>query len=134
MAKKKEENPNQLKLFMTSQEIMDNFEPIDGDYLEDETTDELWERKALEAKDNGLMESIKEHGVQIPVSLHPWNQYIVGGHHRIAAQHKLNPNQFIPVNYEIFPGNANEYDKDVEKTSPVKLPKFKDDGYEYEPY
>lgn len=130
MAKK--ENPNQLKLFMTAKEIVDEFEPIDGDYLEDETTDELWDRKALEAEDNGLMDSIQEHGVQIPVSLHPWNQHITGGHHRIAAQYKLNPHQFIPVNYEISPWNANAYDGDVEKESPVQLPKFSDDEYQYE--
>jgi hypothetical protein len=134
MARKKQENPNQLKLFMTAREIVKDFEPIDGDYLPDESTDELWERKADEAEQNGLMDSIKETGVQIPVSLHPRDQYVVGGHHRIAAQHRLNPDQFIPVNYEIGPGYANYYDYQTQADHKVDLPNFDDSDYHYDTY
>lgn len=133
MARKKE-NPNQLKMFMTAREIMDEYEPIGGDYIGGETTEELWERKADEAEANGLLDSIKKFGVQVPVSLDHEGKEVMGGHHRIAAQHRLNPDQFIPINYETNPRTANFYDMDVQSRSAVELPHFTDADYEYEPY
>lgn len=130
MAKK--ENPNQPKLFMTAQEIVENYSPIPGDFIGNETPSELWERKANEAEDNGLLDSIKEQGVQVPVSLSFRNKVVVGGHHRIAAQHILNPNQFIAINYEDDPYSANVYDSKIESKPDVNLPHFDTYLYEYD--
>lgn len=132
MARKKKENPKQLKLFMTPREIMETHSPLLGDYLAGESTDELWERKADEAENNGLLDSIREKGVQVPVSLTPGMNMIVGGHHRIAAQHRLNPDQFIPVNYEEGPGGANYYDTQTEVDHNLNLGHFNDSYYEYD--
>jgi hypothetical protein len=132
MARKRKENPNQLKLFMTPREIMGSHSPLLGDYIGGESTEELWERKADEAESNGLMDSIREQGVQVPVSLSPGMNMIVGGHHRIAAQHRLNPDQFIPVNYEEGPGSANAYDSQTEDDHGLKLGYFDDSYYEYD--
>ena len=130
MAKK--ENPNQLKLFMTARELVENHEPLDGDFLPDETNAELWDRKASESEENGLMDSIREKGVQIPISIHPTSGVIVGGHHRIASQYKLNPDQFIAINYQTSPATANMYDSLTTQNSEVKLPNFDKAPYDYD--
>lgn len=131
MARKKE-NPKQLKMFMTPREIMKEYSPIGGDFIGNETADQLWERKADEAEANGLLDSVRELGVQVPVSLDHRHKEVMGGHHRIAAQHRLNPDQFIPVNYENDPSTANFYDLEVQSRSAVDLPHISDDDYEYE--
>lgn len=129
---RKKENPNQLKMFMTAREIVGEYKPWEGDYINDESAEDLWERKANESETNGLLESIREHGVQIPVSLDHAGKQVVGGHHRIAAQHRLNPDQFIPVNYEDDVLAVRKYDAVTEALSDVPLPEFSDDEYHYE--
>lgn len=97
----------QLRMFMTPQEIISEYHPLFGDFkvLRDPVTKkdtfeqpaDVWERKAKEAEEVGLTASIKERGVEIPVSLDPKEKVVLGGHHRIAASLKINPDQFIPV-------------------------------------
>jgi hypothetical protein len=99
MAAKDHFNPNQLRLFMTPTEIMKHFEPISGDFKRNESVEELWGRKAEESHDAGLTDSIRKQGVQVPVSLDIDRSRVVGGHHRIAAAHTVDPNMSIPVNY-----------------------------------
>jgi len=64
------------------------------------------ERMSLgsQGEEESLYESIAKHGVEHPVSLGTFGSHgsqgkpeIVGGHHRLAAQFDLNPNQPIPV-------------------------------------
>lgn len=129
---RKKENPNQLKMFMTAREIISEYKPLEGDYINEETADELWERKANESETNGLLESIRKHGVQIPVSLDHADKEVLGGHHRIAAQYRLNPDQFMPVNYETNPWATKTYEAVTEALSDVPLPEFSTDEYHYE--
>lgn len=106
----------QLRMFMTPREIVSEYHPLAGDFkvLRDPVTKkdtfeqpaDVWERKAQEADRVGLTESIKERGVEIPVSLDPKEKVVVGGHHRIAAALKINPDQFIPVMHHSFPNAA----------------------------
>lgn len=103
----------QLRMFMTPREIVSEYAPLLGDRLKVnqpftkfEEPEATWERKAQEADKVGLTASIKERGVEIPVSLDPSTDMVVGGHHRIAAALKINPDQFIPVMHHSFPNAA----------------------------
>lgn len=169
-------NGEQLKMFMTPAEIMSTKAPLEGDrhttwgkdkygtdWERKETNEEVWERKASEARlsmedyheargsnakgtessflehldrgefDTGpeyktgntdeydkryesyldnkyldfrskrhtqgsLLDSVRESGVQQPVRIGPTQ--VTGGHHRIAAAHKINPDMLIPVLHE----------------------------------
>jgi hypothetical protein len=77
---------------------------IQHGYREDDAA--LWERKAEEADelyDPPLQRSIAERGVLNPVQLSTnqlgsqGKQQVVGGHHRIAAAHDVDPDMLIPV-------------------------------------
>jgi hypothetical protein len=52
---------------------------------------------------SSLYDSIKEHGVHTPIfvgrSRYVPRPVVTNGHHRLAASRHLNPNQFIPVEY-----------------------------------
>lgn len=111
----------QLPMFLTAQEIKDNFQPLPGDYINSETTPELWKRKAQEGSAGSpadarkattketLRDSIAKNGVVNPVTLgmntHPGYTapFVFGGHHRVATAAEVNPNMLIPVtNAESF--------------------------------
>ena len=72
-----------------------------------ESEESGWERKLAEADESGLTEHIEEHGgVARPVDLHVGDSLIgretgtiMNGHHRIAAQHDVNPDALIPVHW-----------------------------------
>ena len=108
----------QLPMFLTPKEIQDNYYPLPGDYLgPGETRDELWKRKAKEAREGSagdarvrttketLAQSIAREGVRNPVTLGTEadalrgadKPFVFGGHHRIAAAREINPNMLIPV-------------------------------------
>lgn len=90
-------------MFMSANEITARYQPLDADREEDgwsgpETNDELWERKANEAWDEGLAQGIIEHGVKKPVSLgqavgSEGKPQIVGGHHRLAVMREESPDE-----------------------------------------
>lgn len=109
----------QLRLFMTPREIMSEYQPHEADRNEVvdegrmETNDEVWSRKLDKAHNDGLVEDIYHHGVELPVSLDPVNRRVRGGHHRIAAANHLNPDQFIPVAYNSTPGEARTFETDI---------------------
>lgn len=94
-------------MFMSANEITARYQPLDADREEDgwsgpETNDELWERKANEAWDEGLAQGIIEHGVKKPVSLgqavgSEGKPQIVGGHHRLAVMREESPDELMPV-------------------------------------
>ena len=125
----------QLPMFMTGREIQQHFRPLEGDREEiynrekndtrKETDTELWTRKLDESRNNSfnprenkfgftsarsLSESIKEHGVQNPVSLQlftkPGTSQVLGGHHRIAVMAAEHPNKLMPVEFYESWGHA----------------------------
>jgi hypothetical protein len=63
---------------------------------------ETWARKAGEAHESGLVESVRQHGVVYPVTLgdvvgQEGKPQITGGHHRVAAAEEAGGEQYIPV-------------------------------------
>ena len=120
----------QLPMFMTGKEVQEHFQPLEGDRVQiydkekndtrRETNLELWTRKLDEARNSNfnprenkfgltsarsLSESIKERGVQNPISLQlfdkPGSSQILGGHHRVAIMAAEHPTKLMPV--EFFP-------------------------------
>jgi hypothetical protein len=118
----------QLAMYKTPTEVMDEYDPLKGDKRAGETTRMTWERKAEEGRKgfagNSRMEafseespdtlanSIKREGVQNPVTLQTKDlsifetrPQVFGGHHRVATASKIDPNMLIPVTYaESFSG------------------------------
>ena len=113
-------NPNQLRMFMTADEITRMYQPLEGDrqgtYNEvplsqggkamekwqPETDEQVWERKAEEAGEEYLYGDIEEHGVKRPVHLgtqmgKSGKPQVVGGHHRIAVMKEVAPDELMPV-------------------------------------
>lgn len=107
-------NPNQLRMLMTPQEVMD--EAFPGDYTplaDDENlgTKGLWDYKLHESKGpEGVLPSIAAHGVETPIILrHGVNHFddagkmveggtiINDGHHRLISAATARPEQYIPV-------------------------------------
>ena len=63
-------------------------------------------------QDDSLYDSIKKHGVRAPVSIvfpDEKSAVIMGGHHRIAAAHDIDPNMQIPWKKGV-PGFPERYD------------------------
>jgi hypothetical protein len=87
---------------LTAQQIMDNYQP--GDILRHQEPEEFWGYKLEEAKtnkiskDRTLYQDIEERGQQKPITLGYKGlgaPSILDGHHRLAALHHMNPNQFV---------------------------------------
>lgn len=116
---RKPENPNQYKLFMRPQELMDTIKNsvdvhVSPSYRK--TTDEskvmsdLWDLKTKELRSHQysrLAKSIEEHGILRPVTIedNPGNPLAMGqGHHRVVAAHKVEQRTgrqvYIPVVYD----------------------------------
>lgn len=134
---------HQLAMFMTPHEIQTHYSPLEGDrldmdrwdgdisddddYADVETDDELWDRKAEEADESGLTESITKHGVLSPVQLAFSDKHgprgapeVLGGHHRVAA---APPHSLVPVlhynNIRDARGDkAYSYERSVRKEDP----------------
>lgn len=105
----------QLPMFMSAHDIVNNYAPNPGDrydtttdytsssggtyhsYEREETDDELWERKRDEAWDSGLAQSIIDEGVKEPVNLNMVRGTVGNGHHRVAVMHEEAPHELIPV-------------------------------------
>jgi len=106
MAAKHLVNPNQLKMFMSADEITAHYQPLDADRNRSgaglESTPELYARKNREFQQSGMTPSIARHGVIDPVHLgtahgREGKPQIMGGHHRIASSMDLNPHRLMPV-------------------------------------
>src|ERR1700741_2248844 len=97
----------QLKMFMTSEEIVNEYQPAEGDRgwrnkSGPESDSEVWNRKRKEATANGLTESIQKHGVVYPVNIgtnvgNSGKRQVTGGHHRIAGA--LGTGKYLPVTH-----------------------------------
>lgn len=125
---RKPETPNQYKLFMRPQEIMDNIkhsvDEMDVPKSVTETGDRdqimsfLWNSKSknLQFKSRQLLlNSIEDHGVMRPVTIQdvPGSPLTMGeGHHRVVAskavEEKTGKPVFIPVVYSEDGGATNK--------------------------
>jgi hypothetical protein len=99
--------PQQLKMFMTPEEIKGSYSPIDNDrgfrmksgYDSDET---VWANKRADIAGTPFEASVQSHGVEHPVPLTgkpsrvTGKPMIAGGHHRIEA---AKPGSLIPVEH-----------------------------------
>jgi len=67
-----------------------------------ESADQMWDRKAKEAKSERLTSSIKKKGVQKPVRMMEFmgGHILNDGHHRVAAAASIDPHMLIPVIHE----------------------------------
>lgn len=76
-----------------------------GSYVErEEHVHEAWERKAEEADERGITESLTQgEGVKTPVVLHGGTRYPMGtiqdGHHRVAAANDVDKHMEVPVSW-----------------------------------
>jgi hypothetical protein len=98
--------PEQLKMFMSANEIMGSHKPNPADFEDDASDEEGWERKSAEAMESGVYESIEREGVRDPVNLYtkypdkttPKREQRIGnGHHRVAVMNDLDPDELMPV-------------------------------------
>jgi hypothetical protein len=102
----------QLAMFMPAHEIMSktgekspyrlySIHPIRDEKVK-ESTAEMWDRKAKEAKSDRLTSSIKKKGIKKPVCMMPFmgKHILTDGHHRVAAAHSIDPNYLVPVKHE----------------------------------
>lgn len=81
---------------------MDNYQP--GDMLHSDNPKEFWNTKLEDTKttkvseDKTLFEDIAERGQQKPILIGSRGMgmsSILDGHHRLAALHHINPDQFV---------------------------------------
>lgn len=90
--------PEQLRMFMSAREIHSGFAPGDRRGEMGPGADaRIWARKLGEARDDGLVASVRSAGVQKPVELLHSEQAVIDGHHRVAAAMNTNPDQLVPV-------------------------------------
>lgn len=115
----KPENPNQYKLFMRPQELMNTINrSVDESIVPYQTRkygeqgrimDALWKQKGMELNNfgyKGLVESIEKHGVLRPITIedYPGTPFFMGqGHHRVAAANQIEQRTgrqiYMPVVY-----------------------------------
>lgn len=117
----KPENPNQYKLFMRPQEVLDTIKDsvdihISPSYHKNKGKDkeqvirDLWDLKKTELRRHpyaGLTRSIEEHGVLRPITIedrHGEPLSMGQGHHRVLAAHRVEQKTgrqvYIPVVYD----------------------------------
>lgn len=101
---------------LTARDIIENYEPgdfnpdwemdtvpktiSDYDYEPVDNIEDFWDRKLEGAKFRGsqhtsLYEDLKNEGQKKPILLNQKTREIVDGHHRLAALHHMNPDQFV---------------------------------------
>ena len=100
----------QLPMFMSGQEIMDQVRP--RDFISDTPWGAAvgWRRKIEDAETRlpKTTKSIREEGVQEPVHV-TWGERmyqpeLINGHHRVALSHQADPERLIPVEHsEYYP-------------------------------
>lgn len=107
-------NPEQLRMFIQAKELMD-FPTMEGqkdkpttlrqnEGLRSKKLRESWdgyEYYTVDVAAKGqktLYESVKERGVEYPISLRQGS--INNGHHRIVTANQINPDMFIPVRHD----------------------------------
>lgn len=112
----KRQIPGQLPMFMPAQELHD-MRWADHYGSGPEVPDRVftYQQKLNESREegdrhgNGVFEGVRSSGVQTPVSVWHGEFYggegddaktLLDGHHRVVAQHYLNPNRLIPVEHE----------------------------------
>lgn len=87
---------------LTAQQIMDNYQP--GDMLRNDTPENFWAGRLKNAQttrvseDKTLYQDLAERGQQKPITIGHrgfGSPSILDGHHRLAALHHINPDQFV---------------------------------------
>ena len=87
---------------LTAQQIMDNYQP--GDMLPTQQPEQFWTERLAQARttkisnDKTLYQDLAERGQQKPITIGYrgfGSPSILDGHHRLAALHHMNPNQFV---------------------------------------
>lgn len=107
-------HPGQLKMFMSSNELMNDIEP--GDF-HGANAKEGWSHKLRESKasmdtgrhGSGVHKSVAKGGVRNPVEIYhlsaspvdgtQFAPRLMNGHHRVAAQADIDPERLIPVEH-----------------------------------
>jgi hypothetical protein len=117
--------PYQMKLFMQAKELM---EMPAGDFggipmahhggknrkvREAKQGVEGYSRQPAKEGEQTLYDSIKEKGVQKPVTLYAtnvrdnagrkWIEELMDGHHRVATANDIDPESYVPVEYTGIP-------------------------------
>lgn len=108
-------HPQQLRLFMQADELMD-LPAGDSRYFGWSMNDDegLRDRKIMESQEPryresphktiSLEDSIRQEGVLDPVELEftspRGGPMLSNGHHRVAVAHKINPKSWVPVEYD----------------------------------
>ena len=124
--KPKRVSPDQFKLFMTARELREQYDPNWGDFEDDETSEDVWNRKLRESKETGLHKDIEDIGVRMPVTVSDnpatdseFKPEILGGHHRVASAFEINPDMLIPVHYGDDTESARSVERERVTSDPV---------------
>ena len=95
----------QLAMFMPAHALMDYYSVENLRRLPMSATTGLHAIKLKESQDSGLLESIRDRGVEEPVQVllsshhETWENIreLLNGHHRVSSANHINPNMEIPV-------------------------------------
>jgi len=97
----------QLAMFMPARTLINYVSQESDENLPYSKDTELHDHKMRESKGSGLLEEIRERGVEKPIEVFvdnpnkafQTNHQITDGHHRIASANNINPNMEIPVKH-----------------------------------
>lgn len=86
--------PQQLKMFMSPNEVMDEF------WIAENAP----ERKLQQSMDDGLYDEISANGVQRPLRVVMSDNHtppeVTNGHHRLFSQANIDPDRLMPITYD----------------------------------
>lgn len=98
---------HQMPLFMTAREIKAHYKPSPVDRLDTvdeatgqqrrETDEEVWARKAEEARGSGHAADMDREGPTGVIGIRPTRGYMLDGHHRVAYMAETQPDRLMPV-------------------------------------
>jgi len=115
----------QLRMFMTADEIKDYATPVDIDRYGGDTREEsegmLWRHKRQTADASGFTQQIGREGVKRPVEImhgrqwptdpeSPHGRWLVNGAHRVAAE--LGTGRYLPVMHH---GTRESYEQESDR-------------------
>jgi len=117
-------SPNQLKMFMTPNELRAYGVAGGTDQSPDEDFDELLDRKLDDSYGIGLVDDIKKKGVKTPIQvIHMKNttdKMIGHGHHRFAIASEFGPDELVPVLHTDAVYKEDPDDSEVDKRASLK--------------
>jgi ParB-like chromosome segregation protein Spo0J len=97
----------QLAMFMPAHALMDYSSVENLRRLPMSAPTGLHDIKLKESQDSGLLESIRDRGVEEPVQVMVHKHHetsedlheLLNGHHRVASANHINPNMEVPVRH-----------------------------------